>query len=154
MTHDEPIYVASDHAGFARKHELVQALRAEGFAVTDIGPQEFVPSDDYPDYAFAVARRVADDVNARGILLCGTGEGMCIAANKVVGVRAGLAWAPALAASLREDDDANVLCLPAKYLEAAALIDVARTWLATPFSGAERHVRRIGKIRQFERRDD
>ena len=144
------IYIASDHAGFARKHALVVALRQAGWTVTDLGPQELVSADDYPAYAFAVAERVAADAASRGILLCANGVGMTIAANKVPRIRAGLAWSTDVARSMREDDDANVLCVPAKHRDDAEVLEITTTWLDTPFSGVERHVRRIGQIRQYE----
>ena len=145
------IYIASDHAGFARKHELMQSLRAQGHTVTDLGPQELDPEDDYPEYAFAVAERVADDPLARGILLCGSGVGMCIAANKVPRIRAALAWSAEVAASARADDDANVLCLSARYLDAQTITIIVSRWLETDFSGEERHTRRIEQIAAYER---
>jgi len=140
------VYIAADHAGFERKEALKAALDAAGYAVEDLGAPTLQPDDDYPPYAFALADRVAASAGSHGILLCGNGQGVCIAANKVAGVRAATAVTPDMARSTRNDDDANVLCLPARFVSDEAAFAIAKTWLETPFSAEERHRRRLGQL--------
>ncbi|MBI4121760.1 MAG: RpiB/LacA/LacB family sugar-phosphate isomerase [Parcubacteria group bacterium] len=144
------VYIASDHAGFDRKEMLKVYLAGRGFEVKDFGPQALNPADDYPDFAHPLAQTTAKD-GVPGIVLCGNGEGVCIVANKVKDVRAALGYSVNAATSSRNDDDSNVLCLPGRELtddQAKAIVDA---WLATPFSGEERHVRRIKKIAELEK---
>ncbi len=140
------VYVAADHAGFERKEALKARLVAAGYQVDDLGAASLQPDDDYPQYAFALAERVAREPAAYGVLLCGNGQGVCIAANKIAGVRAATAVNPDMARSTRNDDDANVLCLPARFLSDDQAFEVARTWLDTPFSDEERHRRRLEQL--------
>ncbi|MBI4032540.1 RpiB/LacA/LacB family sugar-phosphate isomerase [Candidatus Berkelbacteria bacterium] len=151
MNHLTPIYLGADHAGFEMKEQLKQFLSQAGHQVEDFGAPSLVPDDDYPQYALAVAERVASTPESRGILLCGNGQGVCIAANKVAGIRAVSSWNPDHAATTRADDDANVLCLAARHLDQSALESIATAWLATPFSAEERHTRRIAQITERER---
>jgi ribose 5-phosphate isomerase B len=140
------IYLGADHGGFALKEHLKALLSAEGHTVTDCGNTELVPDDDYPDFAFAVADRVSADPGARGILVCRSGGGMAVAANKVRGVRAATAFSPAEVAHDRRDDDINVLCLSADFVPAQEAPQYVSTFLTEPFSGGERYVRRLAKI--------
>lgn len=140
------IYIASDHAGFERKQMLKNYLVELGFEVKDLGPDTFDPQDDYPDFALPLAHQVANSPNDRGILLCGNGQGVCIAANKVQGIRAASAFSPEMAATTRADDNANILCLPGRFLDDETVKTIVKTWLETPFSGAKRHIRRLRKI--------
>lgn len=148
--HRSAIAIGADHAGFSAKERLKQFLSKKKFAVADCGAHSFKKTDDYPD----IARSVADAVikkNVRfGILLCGSGQGMCIAANKKAGIRAVVAWNTASAKTARQDDDANVLCLPARLLHIRSLERITATWLETSFSGRARHTRRIKKIEKLE----
>jgi len=140
----ERIPIGSDHAGYALKSLLVEELAALGYEALDVGTHS-TDSTDYPDYAHAVAERVARGESRRGVLLCGTGLGMSYAANRHPGVRAAVAWAPEVAQLAREHNDANILVLPARFLSEADGRAILKTWLETPFEGG-RHSRRVAKI--------
>jgi ribose 5-phosphate isomerase B len=142
------IAIGSDHRGFDAKRHLVSLLQQLGHDVTDVGPQTR-DSVDYPDYAFQVARAVSDGQVERGILICGTGIGMCIAANKVHGVRAAPCHDSITAEMSRRHNDANVLCLSADLLSEELMERMVRIWLDTAFEGG-RHARRVDKIARFE----
>ncbi|HVV49402.1 MAG TPA: ribose 5-phosphate isomerase B [Polyangia bacterium] len=146
------IYAGSDHAGFALRRRLVEHLRARGHAVEDLGA-ETDASCDYPDYAAAVARAVAGEAGAVGLLVCGTGLGVCIAANKVHGIRAVDAWNVEVARISRAHNDANVLCLGARTTPEGDALAIAEAWLAAPFEGG-RHAIRVGKIAALEAGED
>ncbi len=140
--------LATDHRGVALKDALVSRLRQEGHEVTDLGchGEEAV---DYPDFAIDLAGRVAAGEVERGILICGTGIGMSIAANKVPGARAALVYDEDSARLSREHNDANILVLPGNRLDADRAAVWLSLWLATPFAGG-RHARRVGRIDEFE----
>ena len=145
------VFVGADHAGFQLKSTVMAHLSKRGINVEDDGDRELDPGDDYPQFAFTVATKVlgSEDDDPRGILLCGSGQGMCIAANRVRGIRAALCWSEDIARETRNDNNSNVLCIPARTLteeEALRIIDV---WLDTPFSGAARHIRRINEIEEL-----
>jgi ribose 5-phosphate isomerase B len=142
------IYAASDHAGFALRRSLVDHLRVRGHLVEDLGPQTDA-SCDYPTFAAAVARAVRDDPGTFGLLVCGTGLGVAIAANKVRGVRAVDVWNEEGAKQSRAHNDANVLCLGERLMRQAEAIAVVDTWLATTFEGG-RHARRVAQIAALE----
>jgi ribose 5-phosphate isomerase B len=146
MSMAEIIPIGSDHAGVGLKARLVDELIALGFTPDDVGTHS-ADSVDYPDFAHAVARRVAAGQARRGILLCGTGLGMAYAANRHAGVRAAVAWSPEIAALARGHNDANVLVLPARFVSEEQGVSILRTWLDTPFDGG-RHSQRIQKIEQ------
>jgi ribose 5-phosphate isomerase B len=140
----EKILIASDHAGFALKEKLEQALGALGFDVQDLGTNS-AESTDYADYAHPLAQKVSDGEATRGVLLCGTGLGMSYTANRYPHVRAAVAWTPEVAKLAREHNDANVLVLPARFVTDAEGVEILKTWLDTPFEGG-RHARRVEKI--------
>jgi ribose 5-phosphate isomerase B len=142
------IAIGSDHRGFAAKQRLVPLLRQLGHEVLDTGP-EANESVDYPDFAFQVGRAVGEGRVDRGILICGTGIGMCIAANKVPGVRAAPCHDSITAEMSRRHNDANILCISADLLGDDLIARMVRIWLETPFEGG-RHSRRVDKISQFE----
>lgn len=145
------IAIAADHAGFLLKEALRERLSASGHDVVDFGTHSS-ESTDYPDYALAVSERVASGDAARGILVCFTGTGMSIAANKVPGIRAAVGLTEEGVELTRSHNDANVIALGAKFLgpeEAARLVDI---FLTTEFDGGPRHCRRIEKIAAIERR--
>ncbi len=144
------IAVGADHGGYRAKERLVRALATAGHHVIDVGTNN-EDSVDYPDFAARVARAVAGKKADRGVLLCGTGIGMAIAANKVRGIRAAVVWNKKTAVLAAEHNDANVLCLGARLLSASTIVTLVKEWLATPFGG-DRHGRRIKKIRALERR--
>lgn len=144
------IYLASDHAGFDLKEKLLAYLSKAKYDVEDLGNKELDPSDDYPQYAYLTTTKIlGSDGDARGILLCGSGQGICIAANRVRGIRASLCWNDEVAKETREDNDSNVLCLPARMISEEEAISIVETWLNTPFSKAPRHSRRIQEIEEL-----
>ncbi len=143
------LYIASDHAGYQLKEEIKQYLQSLSYSFEDIGPRELNPNDDYPDFAFTVARKVADE-GGEGILFCGTGQGVCLAANKIKGIRAVPAYDEFMARQAKEHLDSNILCLGGRVLDAETAKKVVRVWLDTGFSGEERHKRRLGKIEEAE----
>lgn len=138
------ISIASDHAGFEQKERLRAFLEAEGHEVTDRGPEND-DRVDYPDYAVPVARDVADGTVDRGVLVCGTGIGMALAADKVPGIRAANIITPQFAALCREHNDANVITLSGRFVEPEVNEEILRTFLATEFGGG-RHAGRVEKI--------
>ena len=140
----ERIPIGADHAGYALKEILVAELERRGFDVEDVGTHSN-ESTDYADYAHPVAREVETGEAKRGILMCGTGLGMSYAANRHPGVRAAVAWTPEVAALARQHNDANVLVLPARFIDAETARAILGAWLDTPFEGG-RHERRIAKI--------
>lgn len=142
------IYAGSDHAGFNLRRKVVEHLRGRGYLVVDLGT-ETDASCDYPTFAAAVGRAVRDDAGALGLLVCGTGLGVCIAANKIRGVRAVDAWNVEGAKQSRAHNDANVLCLGERLLLEPEAIAVVDTWVATPFE-AGRHARRVAQIAALE----
>lgn len=148
------IHIATDHAGLEFSRSLQDHLAAAGHDVQDHGPTAFDPLDDYPAFCIAAALAVVDDqragVEALGVVFGGSGNGEQIAANKVRGVRAALVWNTSTAELARQHNDANVIAIGARQHsldEAIALID---TFIATPFSGEERHARRIGQLAEYE----
>ena len=144
------IYLGGDHAGFKLKKEMADYLKSLGYKVADLGNKKLEPKDDYPDYGFRVGQAAAA-TGDKGILFCGSAEGVCIAANKVAGVRAVNPATVKLAKLSREHNDANVLCLSGWYTKPAAAKKIIAVWLKTPFSGEARHLRRIKKISRFEK---
>jgi ribose 5-phosphate isomerase B len=143
------VIIGTDHGGFHQKEWLVGELKAAGYQVEDLGTYS-EESTDYPEYAVKVSKEVQSDPEARGILLCRSGEGMEIAANKLKGIRASLVWRPDVAAETRHDNDANVLVLPADFVAESDMLAIARSFLDTPFSGQERHARRVEQIKALE----
>jgi ribose 5-phosphate isomerase B len=139
------IAIGSDHAGFSLKREIVDLLDMLGHSYQDFGVHDTAPSD-YPDVAELVARAVATGGFDRGILLCGSGIGMDIAANKVHGIRSALCHDTFSAHSSREHNDANILCMGERVVGKGLARDIATVWLAADFCGLERHQRRIDKI--------
>lgn len=143
------IAIGADHGGFALKNAIVQWLRSHNYEVTDLvtdGPE----SVDYPDFARAVAQAVATGKAALGILVCGTGQGMAMTANKVPGIRAAVCADTYSARMSREHNDANVLCLGARVVGIGLATDVVDVWLHSTFSTDERHARRVRKISEIE----
>ena len=142
------IYLSADHAGFEFKNQLREHLVHKGFDVEDLGPQILDKEDDYPRLAFVTVTKVlgSEDDDPRGILVCGSGQGMAIAANRVAGIRASVIWNEAGARETRADNNSNVLSLPARMISEETAYKIVDTWLKEPFSGAERHVRRLGEI--------
>lgn len=147
------IYVGADHRGLDLKNALRDWLQREGHQVVDVGAMNSNPEDDYPDYGFKIAQAVAEKPRERrGIGICGSGVGMAVVANKVPGVRAGLIHDPVMAKEARQDDDITFLALGADFIDTDKAKKVVEAWLNTPFSGKERHQRRLEKILTFEKK--
>ncbi|EPX57862.1 Ribose 5-phosphate isomerase B [Cystobacter fuscus DSM 2262] len=144
------VIIASDHAGLELRRELVKALQELRVEVDDVGPTS-AESVDYPDYARLVSRAVAEGSDTRGVLVCGTGMGMAIMANKHPGIRAALCTDEFVARMARAHNDANVLCLGQRVVGAGLARSILEAFLATPFEGG-RHQRRLDKIREAESR--
>ena len=142
------IFIGADHNGFDMKKTLVDYLSRGGYEVVDEGDNEKHPDDDYPQFASRVVQAMSEDPSPDicGILICGSGQGMCMAANRYEGIRAALGYDQESARSARNDDDANVLCLPGRSLEFEQVVGIVHTWLMTPFSGAPRFKRRIEEL--------
>jgi len=143
------IAVGSDHAGYALKERLAAWLAEKGHAVYDLGTHSPEPVD-YPDYAAAVARAVLDGRADRGLIVCGSGAGACVAANKLSGIRAGVAHDVYTAHQMVEHDDVNVLCLGSRVVAEAVAEDLVKTFIEAKFTREDRHVRRLEKIRALE----
>ncbi|HTK60581.1 MAG TPA: RpiB/LacA/LacB family sugar-phosphate isomerase [Candidatus Baltobacteraceae bacterium] len=144
------IYLGSDHAGHELKLEVAAYLEERGLEYRDLGNTFNDPDDDYPDFAFAVAEAVAAEDDAFGILACGSAEGVCMAANKVKGIRAAPITTPDMARLTREHNDANVLCLSGWNQTIDGAKPVIDAFLTTQFTDEERHVRRLNKISEYE----
>ncbi len=144
------IALGAAHRGYALKEQLRTFLAAQGYAVRDCGADALVPDDDYPLYARAVACTVARGDAVRGIVLCGSGSGVCIAANKVDGIRAGTALSLQQVRDATAHDHLNILCISADYMDAATAHACVDVFLATAWSDVSRHVRRVAQIMQLE----
>jgi ribose 5-phosphate isomerase B len=142
---------AADHAGWPLRARLFDELAAGGHELVDVGSPERVPGDDYPDAAAAVANAVVLGRAERGVLVCGSGVGACVAANKVVGIRAAMCHDSFSARQGVEDDNMNILCLGARVIGEELAAELLKDFLGARFSGAERHRRRLGKIAAMER---
>jgi ribose 5-phosphate isomerase B len=142
------IYIGADHNGFALKNSLVSYLQANGYDVSDEGGDKLDPEDDYPQFASRVvaAMHNSDDKQPRGILICGSGQGICIAANRFKGIRASVCNDAEEVVAGRNDDDTNVLCLPARLLRTGEAERLVELWIKTPFAGAARFKRRIREL--------
>lgn len=139
------IYLGSDHAGFEAKEKIKRELIEKGESVEDLGANNDNPSD-YPKFARLVAEKVAGDPSAKGILFCRSGQGTAITANRFRGVRAVVAWNSESARESRNDNDSNILSIPAGYLKIDEIIKIINVWLVTPASKEERHIKRIRDI--------
>ena len=145
------IYFAADHRWFRLKEAIKKALIEWGIATEDMGALAYDAADDYVDFAAAAAAKIAENsAEHRGIFLCGSGHGMDIVANKFRGVRAALCWNAAVAKQSREHEDANVLVLPADWLDEMQAKEITEAWLTTSFTGEDRHIRRLKKIEEIE----
>lgn len=149
------IHIATDHAGLEFSQQLQQHLRSQGHEVVDHGPIEYDPLDDYPSFCINAAIAVASDqlggVESLGVVFGGSGNGEQMAANKVQGIRAALVWSEATAALARDHNNANVISIGARQHSVDEAIRFIDLFISTPFSGDERHVRRINQLGEFER---
>jgi ribose 5-phosphate isomerase B len=142
------IYLGADHQGFAMKEKVFAYLAKQGYDVEDVGDKELDPDDDFPEFAQMAALKVLGEDDARAILICGGGQGMCMAANRFRGIRASVIWDTYEAKMTRNDNDSNVLCLPSRVLADDEKLwkDIVDTWLKTPFADAPRYKRRNAEI--------
>lgn len=145
------IFIATDHAAFELKKKINQFLRKENLKIADLGPRKLEPLDDYPDYGFLLAKEVVENKGSQGILLCRSGAGMGIVANKVKGIRAAVCLSELQAQKARKHNDANVLVLAADFTSFAEMKKVIKKFLDTRFSNEERHARRLKKIEKYEK---
>lgn len=141
------IPIGSDHAGYALKESLIKMLEKRGHEVVDMGTYS-TESVDYPDYAVKVAETVENGQYTMGILICGSGQGVCMTANRFPHVRASLVWAPEVAITSRTHNDANVLCLPGRFIDEKTAEEILDIFINTSFEGG-RHVRRVEKMTQI-----
>ncbi len=144
-----PIYLGADHAGFPLKEKLKKWLTKKKIPFIDLGDKKLRPTDDYPDYAAKVARAVAKN-KSLGILICGSAQGICIAANKIKGIRAVAPFTLQEAGLSRKHEDANIICLSGWFFTLMKAKKMIELFLNTSFSGEKRHVRRINKIKKLE----
>jgi ribose 5-phosphate isomerase B len=145
------IYIGADHRGFALKASIVAVLKSDGHEVIDVGAAALDPGDDYPDFARAVAEKIsAGAPEVRGIVICGSGIGVDVVANKCKGVRSALAISADQIRVGRQDDDVNVLSLAADFIKPEDALNIAQVFLSTPFKKEERFSRRLGKITELE----
>ncbi|MFH1359501.1 MAG: ribose 5-phosphate isomerase B [Candidatus Omnitrophota bacterium] len=145
------IYIGADHRGYRLKNKIKNFLTQKGFSVVDVGAFTDQKSSDYPKISFKVAQKVAQDRNAKGILICMTGIGNSIAANKVRGIRAALCYNKTAARLSRQHNDANVLVLGSKFVHPKEIMGIVSVWLKTEFEG-QRHQRRVNQIKAIERK--
>jgi ribose 5-phosphate isomerase B len=145
------IYLGSDHAGFALRARIAQHLRDAGYEVQDLGAASAEPSD-YPDYAAAVGRAVRDHLGTLGVLICGSGMGVCMSANKVRGIRAATPWNVETARLARVHNDVNVLCLGARFTAEPQAVAMVDAWLGASFEGG-RHAGRLAKLAALEQQE-
>lgn len=145
------LYIGADHGGYKLKEDLKQYLGKQKIDFADLGAKKLIQGDDYPDYAKLVAGKVSKDPEKNvGILICRSGQGVCMVANKFKKVRASLVWNVKEAKMSRTDDMANVLCLPSDYISKSMAEKIVKTWLATKYSKEARHVRRVKKISSID----
>ncbi|MGC4744743.1 ribose-5-phosphate isomerase [Micromonospora sp. DT201] len=145
------VYLGSDHAGFELKVHLANHLAMQGYDVVDVGPHGYDPDDDYPTFCLHTGDQVVADETGLGVVIGGSGNGEQIAANKVAGVRAALAWNVETAQLARQHNDANVVAVGARQHTLDEATGIVEAFLNTPFSGNERHARRITQVAEYER---
>ena len=144
------LYLGADHAGWHLKEEIKKYLKELDCQYEDLGNQELDPKDDYPDFALAIAKKVAQ-TDEQGILICATGLGMAMVANKIKGIRAAVCWDDFTALQSRRHNDSNILCLGGKVTDLETAKKLVRIWLETEFTKEERHVRRLEKISDLDK---
>lgn len=149
IVREKPIYLGADHAGFKLKEQIKKELKKMSYPFEDLGNTRFDKNDDYPDFAYKVAKKVALE-NSKGILFCGSSQGVCIVANKVFDIRAVSANTVEEAVKTREHNNANVLCLSGWNLSQKKASEIIKAWLNTGFSSEERHKKRVNKIKRIE----
>jgi len=145
------IYLGADHRGFNLKESIKSWLKNQGYEVVDFGANVLNPDDDYTDFAIKVGEAIQKDYeNGRGILICGSGAGVCITVNKFKRVKAGLGFNPDQVFEMRNDDNINVLCLASDFINEEQAKKIVKVFLITPFNHKENHLRRLQKIEELE----
>lgn len=145
------LYIVADHGGYKLKKRIIRYLENElDTKINDLGPFEYDKTDDYPDFAVNLAKKVLENEENKGIAICRNGIGICITTNKFKGIRAGIGYNIDVAKSMRNDDNTNVLCLAADHSSADHAMAIVKKWLETPFSNEERHIRRLKKVEEIE----
>jgi len=147
------VVIAADHGGYEYKNILLQEMQQHGFAIKDLGAFESSPQDDYPDYAAAIANAISNDEAERGILICGSGVGVCVAANKFRGIRAGVCHDTYSAHQCVEHDNVNVLCIGQRVIGIELAREITFSFLAASFTHEERHQRRLDKVKAIENKN-
>src|SRR3989338_858471 len=148
------IYLAADHRGFQLKEHIKKHLSAIGFIVEDIGAFEYEKDDDYPDFSSAAAQKVSENpASDKAVIICGSGHGVDIVANKFKGVRAALCFNRQVVQQSREHEDANILVLASDWLSPEEAKDIINIWFASNFDGADRNIRRLKKIKEIEEKN-
>lgn len=145
------IAIGTDHGGYPLKADIIQALQQAGHELIDVGAYSLNPTDDYPDFALAVSKAVQSKLAERGIVICGSGVGACVAANKLKGIRAGMCHDTYSAHQGVEHDDMNVLCLGARVIGGEIAREIVLAFASAKFSGEERHLRRLNKVLTIEK---
>ena len=148
------VYLGSDHAGFELKTRLIEWLAGAGYEPVDCGHEAYAPDDDYPPYVMRAAQGVISHPGSLGIVIGGSGNGEQIAANKIPGIRAAVAWTDETAQLARQHNDANVLSLGARQYAIEEAVGFAKVFVSTPFSGEPRHARRLAMIADYEKSGD
>jgi ribose 5-phosphate isomerase B len=147
------IFLGADHRGLKLKEFLKEKLKEENFDFEDCGNFIYDPNDDYPDFAFKVAHKVKKNPESLGILICGSGAGVCFTANKVKGIRAGLAITPEMASIIKADDNINILCLASDFISKEIAWQTVKAFLETKFKNTEKYLRRIKKVEDYENKN-
>jgi len=143
--------MGADHRGFNLKEFLKEKLKNKGYEVIDCGNLVYDPEDDYSDFAFKVGEKVKENPGSLGILICGSGAGVCFAVNKIKGIRGALAMNPKMAKIIKADDDINVLCLASDFIEENLAWETVKAFLETKFKNEEKYLRRIKKVEDYEK---
>lgn len=145
-----PLFIASDHGGYQLKKRLVRYIENElQGKVEDLGPHEYVETDDYPDYALPLAQKVLE-AGGRGIVICRSGIGVCMTVSKLKGIRAGLGYNIAVAETMMQHNNTNVLCLAGDHVSDEFAMAIVKKWLESEFTGEEKNIRRLAKIAELE----
>jgi len=149
--YSKKLYIASDHGGYQLKKRLIRYVENElNLKIEDLGPYEHIEDDDYPDYVIQLAHKVVEE-NVRGIVICKNGVGVSMAVNKVAGIRCGIGYNIAVAESMMNDDNTNILALASHLSSDEHAMAIVKKWLETEFGGDERYVRRLEKVAELEK---
>lgn len=147
------IYIGADHRGYYLKDFLKEKFKNNNYLFEDCGNLVYNPNDDYPDFAFKVGEKVISEKGSVGILICGSGAGVCFAVNKIKGIRAALAINKEMVKKAREDDDINVLCLASDFIDQETAWQIVEIFLKTDFKNEARYLRRIKKVEEYENKN-